>query len=503
MKLASASQMKYMDEYTINTLGVPSLELMERAAAHIAMFASTYLVAGGSCAVFCGSGNNGGDGFGAAAILKERGADIRVFMTGNRAKMTHDTRAMAEKYAACGGVTEDFDPMSEEQRTFVMSCTVIVDAMFGTGLNSDMRGAAKDAVALINDSPAAVIAADMPSGVETDTGRVLGCAVKANVTVTFSMAKPGQMTVPGCLYCGRTHIMDIGIPQELAGKLDIKTNAFLKDDIKLPKRPRDAHKGDFGKLLIIAGSRGYTGAPVLSSDAAVRSGAGLVFLGVPDSIYGITAARCREAMPFPLPCDEDGRISSPAAGEILMRLEKCDACLIGPGLGQSPEITALVSEIVRSANIPLVLDADGLNAVSKNIDVLREAKSHIILTPHDGEFKRLGGDLSSGDRIGVARSFAAEHGCVLVLKGHRTITALPEGEVFINTTGNPGMAKGGSGDVLAGIIASLIGQGLPLKQAVPLAVCIHGAAGDSCADKLGEYCMTPSDMIDALHDVMR
>lgn len=503
MKLPSAAQMKYMDEYTINTLGVPSLELMERASAHIAMFASSYLIGGGSCAVFCGSGNNGGDGFGAAAIMKERGYDVRVFMTGKREKMTRDTRAMYDKYASLGGRNVDFDPDSERQRAFIASSAVIIDAMFGTGLNSDIRGVAKRAVEIINASRAAVVAADMPSGVETDTGRVLGSAVRADVTVTFSAAKPGQMTVPGCFYCGRVHVMDIGIPAEVTDRLDIKTSAFLKDDIAMPKRARDAHKGDFGKLLIIAGSRGYTGAPVLSSDAAVRSGAGLVFLGVPEAIYGIEAAKCREAMPFPLPCDTDGRISSDATGEIMRRMEKCDVCLIGPGLGQSSDITALIREIVTTGNVPLVIDADGLNALSKGMDILALASRPIVLTPHDGEFARLGGDLSSGDRIGSARGFAEKHGCILVLKGHRTITAFPDGEVFINTTGNPGMAKGGSGDVLAGIIASLIGQGLPLKKAVPLAVCIHGAAGDACAAKLGEYCMTPSDMIDALQEVMR
>lgn len=494
--------MKYMDEYTINTLGVPSLELMERASAHIADFAMTYLSNNKSCAVFCGSGNNGGDGIGAAVILRQRSANVRVFMTGKREKMTRDTREMEIKYNALGGTVEDFDPLSHEIRSFVMSCSVIIDAMFGTGLNSDLRDSAVEAVSLINESPAAVIAADMPSGIETDTGRVLGCAVKADVTVTFSMAKPGQMSMPGYLYCGKTHVMDIGIPAELADKLDIKSCTFEKEDICLPTRPRSAHKGDFGKVLIIAGSRGYTGAPILSSEAAVRSGSGLVFLGVPDIIYNIAAVKCCEAMPFPLPCCGN-TISSGAIPDILHRISSCDVCLIGPGLGRSAEVTAVVNEIIQSSEVPLVIDADGLNAISKNVGIIDRAKAPVILTPHDGEFARLGGDLSSGDRIGAAKSFAEDHRCILVLKGHRTVTAFPDGSVFINTTGNPGMAKGGSGDVLAGIIVSLIGQKIPLKSAVPMAVCIHGSAGDVCAEKFGEYCMTPSDIINELPSIMR
>lgn len=502
MKLAAAAQMKYMDDYTINTLGIPSLELMEHASYHIANFSFPYLSDNKNCAVFCGSGNNGGDGIGAAVFLKQRGINTKVFFTGKREKMTLDTKKMEMKYNSIGGIVEEFDPLSDEIKSFVMSCGVIIDAMFGTGLNSPLRGVSADAVSLINLSPAVVISADMPSGIETDTGKILGCAVKADITVTFSMAKIGQITMPGCFYCGKLEIAEIGIPKEVSDNIEFSVFSFDKSNIYLPKRPKNSHKSNFGKLLIISGSCGYTGAPVLSANAAVRSGSGLVFLGTPDIIYNIVASKCMEAMPFPLP-SLGSALDSSALPDIMNRLQTCDVCLIGPGLGLTAEVSGIVHEIIEKSDIPLVIDADALTALSENLSTLKKAKCPVILTPHDGEFTRLGGNLSSGDRINTARDFAAAYNCILVLKGHRTITAFPDGDTFINTTGNPGMAKGGSGDVLAGIIASLVGQKFSLKSAIPLAVCIHGAAGDICAQKFGEYSMTPSDMISALPNVTK
>ena len=263
------------------------------------------------------------------------------------------------------------------------------------------------------------------------------------------------------------------------------------------------HKGSFGRDLILGGSIGYTGAPLLSSRAAVRSGAGLTYLGVPEKIYSIAAAKCLEEMPFPLPCDEAGHIALAAKEQIFQKLAACNVCLIGPGLGRTKDLTKLIAEILSHSKIPLVIDADGINAVSENINVLDEASCPVILTPHEGEFARLGGDLASQSRLEAARHFAVSHHCTLVLKGHRTVSAFPDGQVYINTTGNPGMAKGGSGDVLSGIIASLVGQKLAIKEAVCAGVYIHSKAGDLCRDKFGEYFMTPSDLIGMLAAVMK
>jgi NAD(P)H-hydrate epimerase len=377
----------------------------------------------------------------------------------------------------------------------------MIDAIFGIGLNSDIRGSAVQAISLMNESPAPVVAADISSGVETDSGRILGSAVEAAVTVTFTLPKAGHFVGKGGICTGRLVIHDIGIPRQLVDGVQSNVTAIDQELVRsfLPKRPADGHKGTFGKVYVMAGSVGYTGAPVLSSRAAVRTGSGLVFLGVPKSIYPIVAMKSDEAMPSPLPEDEDGRLSDESLVPILEKMAGCDAALIGPGLGRSKELTQSVCSILSTVEYPIVLDADGLNAVSEHIDTLyRRRECPTIITPHDGEFARLGGDLSDGDRLSAARKFAMIYGCLLVLKGHCTIIALPDGEVFLNTTGNSGMAKGGSGDVLSGMILSLIGQGIhPVKAAVA-AVWLHGRAGDLAAQEKGEYGMTPTDLLEQI-----
>ena len=288
--------------------------------------------------------------------------------------------------------------------------------------------------------------------------------------------------------------------------LPLATAAQMKEvmhqpDSQLPLRPRNAHKGDFGKIFILAGSEGYTGAPVLAARAALRTGAGLVYLGVPRDIYPIVAVKCDEAMPFPLPEDYSA---------ILERAGGCDAALIGPGLGRSPETEALVLRLLADLDVPVVLDADGINALAGHIDVLDRRRAPTVLTPHEGEFSRLTGcALPIKDRLSAARDFARDHGCILVLKGAGTVTAAPDGSAWINATGNPGMAKGGSGDVLAGMTAALLGQKHlrgerdNTAELAAAAVCFHGLAGDLCVRNLGEYAMLPSDLIEALPQVLR
>jgi len=264
----------------------------------------------------------------------------------------------------------------------------------------------------------------------------------------------------------------------------------------LPPRKPDGHKGDFGKLLVVGGSVGFTGAPYLTALAAVRSGCGLVYLGVPEAIWQAEAARCVSAMPFPLTGGWGGALSGRALPAVMEKLRSCDALAIGPGLGRNEDTAELVREVLRRTEKPVVLDADGINALEGHIDILDQRRGRVtILTPHDGEFARIG--TLTGDRAGTARDFAGEHGCVLVLKGHRTITASPEGNVLVNTTGNSGLAKGGSGDVLTGLIASLLVQGAAPVPAAAGGVWIHGRAGDLAAAELTEYCMTPEDVIAA------
>lgn len=497
MKLLDSARMRGMDRDAIEVRGVPSTLLMTNAAQHVAAAAAELACENKSAAVFCGAGNNGGDGIAAAAFLLKQGFTVRVFLAGSRDRLTPDTKEMERRFAELGGVVEDFAQAADIDY-YVNHCRVIIDALFGIGLNTDLRGEALDAVRLMNASPARVVAADIPSGVEADTGRILGDAVRADVTVTFSYAKPGHFIEPGCACCGDIRVVDIGIPSELMDNADTDCYAVTAGDITLPCRPRISHKGDYGRDLIIAGSVGFSGAPVLAAKAASMTGAGLVSLGVPEAIYQVAAVKCDEEMPFPLPCTAEGSLGGLAVYAILDRLKKADACLLGPGLGQSQSINEIVASVIKNSGVPLILDADGINAVAGNIDILDEAACPVILTPHAGEFSRLGGDLSDGSRLQAARRFAQAHGCILVLKGHRTMTALPDGTVYINTTGGPAMAKGGTGDVLAGMITSLAGQKFPLKDAVLAAVYLHGLAGDLCAARDGDYSVSAGSMISML-----
>ena len=500
MRLTSSEKMRDADSRAIHVAGVPSTLLMTNAAAHVAKAAAERLADNRSAVIFCGSGNNGGDGVGAAAYLLRRGVCVRCFLVGSREKLTPDTAEMERRLTELGGALEDFDPDDAEQLRAVQGAGVIIDAMFGIGLNSELRGRALSAVRLINKSAAPVIAADIASGVEADTGRILGEAVRAELAVTFSMAKVGHFVEPGCACCGELRVCDIGIPEELLKEAGTDVFAVQEGELSLPKRPKVSHKGDYGRMLILGGSVGYTGAAVMCAKAASRGGAGLVSLGVPQKAYGVIAAQLLEPMTFPLADDGEGRIDISALPSIIEKLSTAKVCVLGCGLGRSEGLKTLTAAILQSCAKQLVIDADGLFAIGSDAQLIRNAALPPVLTPHEGEFARLGGELT-GDRIADARSFAVDRSCVLVLKGHHSICAFPDGEVYIIPKGNPGMAKGGSGDVLAGLIGALLCQ-LPLKQAVLAAVYIHASAGDSCAGRLGEYSMLPTDVIDEIPKVV-
>lgn len=569
MELRTAAQMRELDHRAIEEYGVPSLELMENAARAVAdmvweliqpekdefgpighSFSTAIIMHKKDAppptdeetrqanelreiveskntdpipriAVFCGPGNNGGDGVACARLLMEKGGcHVRAFFVGDRTKMTPDEKVMEDKLIAAGGCLEDFlvdmtdrstleATMDFEQQkllTWISTCDVMVDALFGIGLTRPVEGVFRTAVLQMQSRPSRpVVSCDIPSGVNADTGEVLGEAVQAEMTVTFTYPKPGLYMGEGASRAGKVRVYEIGIPDELNyGCFDGPRLEMVNSPVSgLPRRPRNAHKGDFGKLFLLAGSEGYTGAPVLAARAALRTGAGLVYLGVPREIYPIVAVKCDEAMPFPLPEDY------PA---ILEKTRSCDVALIGPGLGRAAETEELVLRLLADLDIPVVLDADGINALAGHIDILDKRSALTILTPHEGEFARLTGcALPVKDRLTAARDFAREHGCILVLKGHGTVTAAPDGSAWVNASGNPGMAKGGSGDVLAGMITALLGQkhlreerraGDSTAELVADAVLYHGKAGDLCAQKLGEYAMLPTDLIDALPEIL-
>lgn len=504
MKLAAAAQMRELDRRAIEERKIPSIDLMERAAAAVAQAALDALPDKPQkcrAAVFCGAGNNGGDGIGAARLLFLMGLKVRVFLVGDYNRLTPDAMEETGRLSECGVELEDFNPQDKAQAAWTRGSQVVVDAIFGVGLSRNIAPDSKFAAAvdLINSCRrGTVIAADIASGVEADTGRILGRAVRADRTVTFSMPKTGQFAGDGAVLSGRVTVHDIGIPAALVREVSCPVQTVEADFARaaLPPRKKDGHKGDFGKVLVVGGAVGYTGAPYLTASAAVRSGCGLVYLGVPESIWEIETVRCVSAMPFPL-ADRRGRLSRRALPELLERLKGCGVLALGPGLGRGESVRQLVLEVLRQTEKPVVLDADGINALEGHIDSLDSRRGRVtILTPHGGEFARIGGN-PAGDPVGAARAFAREHGCFLVLKGHRTVTAGPEGNVLVNTTGNSGLAKGGSGDVLTGLIASLLAQGAGPVMAAAGAVWIHGRAGDLAAEALTEYCVTPEDVIAA------
>ena len=523
MKAATAEQMKRLDKRAIEERGIPSVRLMECAAKYVAEEVWEVLAAQNkkTCtlkkrsdrknaqervAIFCGPGNNGGDGAAAARFLRKSGLAVRTFLVGKREKMTDDTREMERRLVELGGLLEDWND-SDEQKNWCENADALVDAILGIGLHGAVREDTAKVLKWMDSLGVPIVAADMASGIETDTGSVLGTAVHAARTVTFTCPKIGQFTGEGAFYAGSVKVCDIGIPEDL-----LKEEAYHTEIVEealaaswLPKRSWDGHKGTFGKVYVVGGSVGFTGAPVFAAKAAARTGSGLVFLGVPESIYPITAGMCMEAMPAPLP-GREGRISAEAIFQMRERLHACDAGLLGPGMGRGAEVSALVCKMLQQTEVPLVLDADALYAIKDRKEVLKaraEKGLVTILTPHEGEFAYLGGELSGG-RLAAARRFAQEYGCVLVLKGPNTITAVPDGHAFLNTTGNNGMAKGGSGDVLGGMILSLLGQkaaGKPESEIetagkmTALAVYLHGLAGDLCRAELGEFGMLPSDML--------
>ncbi len=500
MVLTDPQKMKWADETAINELGIPSTLLMERAAKALAERAFEYCGANKKVCIFCGSGNNGGDGIAAAIFLLRRGCDVKVLLTGSRQSMTADALEMERRLSEQGGVLEDFEPEEAGLSEKLRDCAVIIDAIFGIGLSRDVSGKALAAINIMNASAVPVVSADIASGVDAATGRIMGAAVKSAATVTFSMAKAGHFAEPGCTCCGKLSIADIGIPPELLEKCRCDTYALRDGDVTLPRREPISHKGSYGKLLVIGGSVGYTGAVSLCARAAVRSGAGLVSVAVPESIYEITAIKNDEAMPWPVE-DECGGLSYSAYPEIMAKLSGTDVCAIGPGMGRGAGAMKLTRAIVENCACPMVIDADGLYALSEDMSVLQRAKAPIVLTPHEVEFRRMGGVLT-GNRVEDARSFAMEHRCVLLLKGHRCIAAFPDGEAYICTRGNPGMAKGGSGDVLTGIIAAMMGQ-LPFKRAVLTGAFLHAYAGDLCRDRLGEYSMTAGDLVETLPEATK
>ncbi|MBI5640723.1 MAG: NAD(P)H-hydrate dehydratase [Nitrospirae bacterium] len=502
MKVVNADEMRLIDKKTIEEYGVPGSVLMERAGLAVAekvreLFEKKKVI------VLSGGGNNGGDGLVAARNLFNWGWNVRVLLLLKEDRLSPDC-LIQYRTAKKLGLPIEFRSNIDEKD---LHSAVVVDAILGTGINKAVASPMSDLIGFINRSHVAVISVDIPSGISSDNGQVMGEAVRADYTVTFGLPKTGHLLYPGAEFTGELFIEDIGFPAELLGADSLKTHTIERTDasVLIPERPRYSHKGDFGHVLIVAGSRGKTGAALMSARACLRAGAGMVTIGVPESLADIFQSRVTEEMVLPLPDAGNGRLSAEALDEILhFSAGRIDVLAIGPGIGVSDDTIKMMKQLVQTSPVPLVLDADGINSLQDSTQFLKKSKSPVILTPHTGELARMLGQKADvrnemeADRINTARFFVRDTGAYLVLKGAPTVIAEPEGRIFINTTGNPGMATAGSGDVLTGMIAAFLGQGLNPIDASIIGTYMHGLAGDIAATEKGMHSLIASDIIDTL-----
>ena len=502
MKLYSADQVREFDRQTIEEIGLLGSVLMENAgvAATNLFCADFQTVFPGPVVVLAGKGNNGGDGYVMARHLHNRGWQVITLVLAERAAIGGDASVNLRALQACGGAVQ-FCPEGRSLDLALenLNAGVIIDALFGTGLSSPIQGHHARAIDWINASVLPVFSVDIPSGIDATTGRVLGRAVKAEETVTFAVAKIGQVLTPGCLHAGRLHVVDIGIPPKVtdAERAVVFVEAAEAGAL-FPARPFAGHKGTFGHLLVVAGSVGKSGAAAMTADGALRAGAGLVTVACPAGIHDILETKLTEAMTVSLP-DASGSLDLRAYDDIKGLWLQKKALVLGPGLGMSEGVSALAGCIVRDCPLPLVIDADGINVLYDQKDLLSSRPvGTTVLTPHPGEMSRLTGvtvgEIES-DRVGVAGEFAKKYGVILVLKGARTVISSPDGEIFINSTGNPGLATGGMGDVLTGVIAGLMAQGLSPLDASVLGVFWHGRAADDLGQVQGNAGMTATDLL--------
>ena len=507
MYIVTADEMREMDKATID-FGLPGRILMENAGRGAAQTLIKKFgdIAGKKVGVLAGRGNNGGDGFVIARCLVQKGIDVIVYLLSKASLVKGDALANLEMLYPLGiPVIEIPDNKTfHSNRVSMRHRDIWVDAIFGTGLKSDIGGYIKDIVIFINGLKKHVLAVDIPSGIDSDTGQVRGECIRAGATATFGYAKAGHYLYPGADYSGEIEIIDIGIPAFIADKVRPKQNLITCERIGslyLKPRAKDAHKGSAGHLFIVSGSPGKTGAAVMTATAAMRAGAGLVTIGVPKSLNSVIESMVLEAMTCPLPENSEGFLSESSFDAIMHNLAGKKCLAMGPGLGTDPSTKSLVMKILRELKIPVVLDADGLNLLAGETRLLKKLKAPAVLTPHPGEMSRLAGigiAAVQQNRVACARDFAREFNVHMVLKGAGTVIAHPDGRVFINSTGNSGMASGGMGDVLTGIIAGFIAQGYTEEEATHTGVYLHGAAADDLAESMGPFGFLASDLTGAI-----
>lgn len=501
MKIITTETMKNAEALSVQA-GTTYFRLMENAGTAAANFIKeTVSPVGLTAAILCGSGNNGGDGFVIARKLFEMGAKPFIVLACGEPK-TEDAAKMRALLPE-GITVYDAEKFSATALRMLSSADIIVDALFGTGLTRELSGFVAEAVKTANATTVKRFAVDVPSGAFSDSGRVSAVCFNADYTVTFEAMKPCHILPPANGFCGKVTAVSIGISADIINSLPAEAETII-GAVKR-RRSKNDHKGSFGTALSVAGSCGMSGASILLSNAALRSGVGIMKTAVIPENYTALAVSVPESVL--VPCDSrDGKYSDGSLPKLKEELGKATALAIGSGLGVNEDTTKIVRELLLEARVPVVLDADGINAIASDIEFIEQMKADLILTPHPGEMARLCGITAAeveADRIGIARRFATLKGVYLILKGANTLVATPDGRVFANLTGNVGLATGGSGDTLTGILVSLLAQGIPTEAAATSAVWLHGAAADRARDRVGETSMLPRDIIEELPNLFK
>ncbi len=526
MKVVTAAEMRQIDSDTIERIGIPGIVLMETAGNAIVRSIQRHYPDCRRISIFVGKGNNGGDGLVIARQLAHAGCDVHIFLVSPAESFTGDAATNLQIAQNLGlpmeEITAPVETISRAQTTAphtVAQWTLFVDAIFGTGLRRPVVGKIATVIDWMNRLPVPTVAVDLPSGLDADTGKPLGACVRADRTVTIGLPKRGLLLHPGAEFAGKLEIADIGFPKSVIDAQNIGVNWTTAQAATqwLPPRPDASHKGSYGRVLVVAGSTGMTGAAALASEAALRIGAGIVTLAIPKSLNPILEMKLSEVMTLPLPETAAGSLAAAAAEPILEFADKTKSVMaIGPGLSQHPETVALVHRLVHAkSGFSMIIDADGLNALNQTITPSTGARgpvprarsnTDIVLTPHPGEMARLIGTTIpqiEADRLGTAQKFSQEWGVTLLLKGAPTVTACTDRSLWINSTGNPGMATAGMGDVLTGIIAGLMAQGLSGERAAGLGCYLHGLAGDIAAESFGMHGLTAGDVLNAVPQAIK
>jgi len=511
MKIVSAAEMREIDRATSERFGVASLALMENAGTAVADYVLAHYASAQSIVVFCGKGNNGGDGFVAARSLHEHGKKVQLILLADPADLRGDAAIMFGKLPVPAVAVRSSDELKRELNSERVHQSLVadlyLDAILGTGFKPPVIGIYADAIAIINASTVPVIAVDIPSGADADAmGAQRGTMARANAIVTFTAPRPAH--VFGKLTSGPICVADIGSPKE-AIVSSLQLNVITPRDIAefVKPRPAESNKGSYGHVLMVGGSLGKSGSVAMAGMSALRAGAGLGTVATAKSALDTVAGFHPELMTEPLPETDAGTISAGAQPRLEELAKGKTVLAIGPGISQEPQTSQLVRSLVAKLQLPMVVDADGLNAFDRRTDGLNGSGRTIVITPHPGEMARLAGlsipDVQK-DRLGVARKFAREHELIVVLKGHRTLVVKPDGEAWVNITGNPGMATGGTGDILTGMVAGMIAQSPhDAFTAVLAAVHLHGLAGDVMIETIGEHSLVATDLLQGLPEAFR